>query len=141
MPPKTTFPEEDKGMLVEQWHTKHHHGDRIRGYPKIPKFLDIRKLYCNLPNIKKRGQTLGISSKRCKRIANREDPDQTRVGTSIVQPVDSRGKCRKLPARQILQKSLRWQILAFMNKIKLKACRIKTYYLILQKNGINHLLK
>ena len=40
-----------------------------------------------------------------------------RVGTSIVQPVNSRGKCRKLPARQILQKSLRWQILAFMNKL------------------------
>ena len=43
-----------------------------------------------------------------------------RVGTNIVQPVNSSGKCWKLPARQILQKSLRWQILAFMNKIKLK---------------------
>ena len=66
-----------------------------------------------------------------------------RVGTSIVQPVNSSGKCRKLQALQILQKSLRWQILAFMNKIKLKTCKIKTYYLILQKNdtGINHLLK
>ena len=50
-----------------------------------------------------------------------------RVGTSIVQPVNSSGKCRKLPARQILQKSLRWQILAFMNKIKLKTCEIKNY--------------
>ena len=43
-----------------------------------------------------------------------------RVGTSIVQPVNSSGKCRIMPARQILQKSLKWQILAFMNKIELK---------------------
>ena len=50
----------------------------------------------------------------------------TRVGTSIVQPVNSSGKCRKLPARQILQKSLRWQILAFMNKLKLKTYEIKS---------------
>ena len=56
-----------------------------------------------------------------------------RVGTSIVQPVNSSGKCRKLSARQILQKSLRWHLLAFMSKIKLKTCEIKTYYLILQK--------
>ena len=56
-----------------------------------------------------------------------------RVGTSIVQPVNSSGKCQNLSAQQILQKSLRWQILAFMNKIKLKICEIKTYYLILQK--------
>ena len=58
---------------------------------------------------------------------------RSRVGTSIVQSVNSRGKCRKLPARQILQKSLRWHILAFMNKTKLKTCKIKTYYLYLQK--------
>ena len=43
-----------------------------------------------------------------------------RVGTSIVQPVNSCGKCRIMPAPQILQKSLKWQILALMNKIKLK---------------------
>ena len=42
-----------------------------------------------------------------------------RVGTSIVQTVNSHGKFRKKPARQILQKSLKWQILAFMNKIEL----------------------
>ena len=53
-------------------------------------------------------------------------PCEPRVGTSIFQPVNSSGKCRKLPVRQILQKSLRWQILAFMNKIKLKTCEIKT---------------
>ena len=39
---------------------------------------------------------------------------------SIVQPVNSSGRCRKMPAWQILQKSLKWQILAFMNKIELK---------------------
>ena len=43
-----------------------------------------------------------------------------RVGTSIVRPVNSSGKCQKVPAWQILQKSLEWQILAFMNKIVLK---------------------
>ena len=48
----------------------------------------------------------------------------SRVGTSIVQPVNSSGKCRKIPAWQILQKSLKWQILAFMNKSKLKTCEI-----------------
>ena len=66
-------------------------------------------------------------------VAHLRDFLIVRVGTSIVQPVNSSGKCRKLPARQILQKSLRWQILALMNKIKLKTCEIKTYYLILQK--------
>ena len=44
----------------------------------------------------------------------------SRVGTSIVQPVNSNGKCRIMLARQILQKSLKWQILALMNKIELK---------------------
>ena len=50
---------------------------------------------------------------------------KTRVETSIVQSVYSSGKCRKILAWQILQKSLKWQILAFMNKIKLKTCEIK----------------
>ena len=47
-----------------------------------------------------------------------------RVGTNIVQPVNSSGKCRNMPVLQIPQKSLKWQILAFMNKIKLKTCEI-----------------
>ena len=49
----------------------------------------------------------------------------TRVGTSIVQPVNSSGKCRKIPAWQIVQKSLNRQILAFMDKSRLKTCEIK----------------
>ena len=47
-----------------------------------------------------------------------------RVGKSIFQPVNSSGKCRNFTAWQILQKSLNWQILAFMNKSKLKTCEI-----------------
>ena len=64
----------------------------------------------------------------------------SRVGTSIVQPVNSSGICRKMPARQILQKLLKWQILAFMNKIKLKTSKIKNLPLYFAKNnnGINH---
>ena len=68
-----------------------------------------------------------------KELATKLGPIFARVGTSIVQPVNSSGKCRKLPAGQILRKSVRWQILAFMNKNKLKTCEIKAYYLILQK--------
>ena len=37
----------------------------VYGYRKIPKFSNIRKLWYNLPNIKK-GQTLWYFSKRCK---------------------------------------------------------------------------
>ena len=48
------------------------------------------------------------------------DEEGTRVRTNIVQAVNSSGKFRKKPVRQILQKSLKWKILAFMNKIKLK---------------------
>ena len=46
----------------------------------------------------------------------------------------------KIPAWQILQKSLKWQILAFMNKSKLKTCEIKNFLLYFAKNdsGINH---
>ena len=64
----------------------------------------------------------------------------SRVGTSIFQPVNSSGKCRKIPAWQILQKSLKWQILAFMNKSKLKTCEIKNLLLYFAKNdtGTNH---
>ena len=48
-----------------------------------------------------------------------------------------------MPARQILQKSLKWQILAFMNKIKLKTCENKNLLLNFAKNdtGINHVKK
>ena len=48
-----------------------------------------------------------------------------------------------MPAQQILQKSLKWQILAFMNKIKLKTCEIKILLLNFAKNdtGINRLKK
>ena len=64
-----------------------------------------------------------------------------RVGTSIVQPVNSSGKCRKMPARQILQKSLKWQILAFMNIIKLKTCKIKKKNLLLLRyTGDNNVI-
>ena len=40
-------------------------------------------------------------------------------------------------------KSLKWQILALMNKIKLETCEIKNLLLIFAKNdtGINHLKK
>ena len=33
-------------------------------YRKVPKFLDARKLSCNQPKIKKRGQTLGYFVKK-----------------------------------------------------------------------------
>ena len=64
-----------------------------------------------------------------------------RVGTSIVQPVNSSGKFRKKPAWQILQKSLKWQMLAFMNKIVLKTCKLKTRYFILQKMILDPITK
>ena len=44
------------------------------------------------------------------------DEVKTRVGTNIVQPVNSSGKCRIMPAQQILKR----QILALINKIELK---------------------
>ena len=82
--------------------------------------------WCNLPKIQGKRPNLCIFlRKEANGIANSADPDQTaplgaRVGTSIVQPVNSSGKCRIMPARQILQKSLKWQILALINKIELK---------------------
>ena len=33
-------------------------------YRKVPKFFDIRKLCCNLPKIKSRGQTIGYFFKK-----------------------------------------------------------------------------
>ena len=45
----------------------------------------------------------------------------------------------KIAAWQILQKSLKWQILAVVNKIKLKTCKIKNLLLYFAKDdtGIN----
>ena len=54
----------------------------------------------------------------------RQQVPLSRVGTSIVQLVNSSGKWRKIPAWQILQKSVKWQILAFMNKSKLKHVKL-----------------
>ena len=63
-----------------------------------------------------------------------------RVGTSIVRPVNSSGKCLKMLAWQIFQKSVKWKILAFMNGIVLKPRKIKNLLLYFAKNdtGINH---
>ena len=63
-----------------------------------------------------------------------DDISIDRVGTSIVQPVNSSGKYRKIPAWQILQKSLKWQRLAFMNNSKLKTCEIKNLQIYFAKN-------
>ena len=46
-------------------------------YRKVPKFLDARKLCCNLPKFKERGQTLGYFVKKKQMEANSADPDQT----------------------------------------------------------------
>ena len=60
-----------------------------------------------------------------------------RVGTSIIQPVNSSGKCQHSKYSKNL---LKWQILAFLNKIKLKTCEIKNLLLYFAKHdaGINH---
>ena len=47
-------------------------------YRKVPKFLDTRKLFCNLPKIQTKRQNLLIFRlKDPNGIANSEDPDQT----------------------------------------------------------------
>ena len=47
-------------------------------YCKIPKFSDVRKLCCNLPNIKKKRPNLRVfHQKDANGIANGEDHDQT----------------------------------------------------------------
>ena len=47
-------------------------------YRKVPKFLDTRKLCCNLPKIQKRKPNLSVYSKKdANGTANSEDPDQT----------------------------------------------------------------
>ena len=47
-------------------------------YRKVPKFSDPKKLCCDLPKIKQRGQTLGYFVKKDSNgIANSEYTDQT----------------------------------------------------------------
>ena len=47
-------------------------------YCKVPKFLDTRKLCCNLPKIQTKRQNLrGFCQKDANGKANSEDPDQT----------------------------------------------------------------
>ena len=48
------------------------------GYRKIPKFLDTRKLYCNLPKFQTKRPNLRVfHQKDANGIANSEDLDQT----------------------------------------------------------------
>ena len=45
---------------------------------KVPKILDARKLYCNLPKIQTKRPNLKVFVKKnANGIANSEDPDQT----------------------------------------------------------------
>ena len=47
-------------------------------YRKVPKFLDPRKLCCNLPKTRTKRPNLRVfRQKDAKGIANSEDPDQT----------------------------------------------------------------
>ena len=48
-------------------------------FRKVPKFLDARKLSCNLPEIQTKRQNLNqvFPQKDANGIANSEDPDQT----------------------------------------------------------------
>ena len=49
-----------------------------RDYRKVPKFLDTRKLCCNLPKIQTERQNLkNFCQNDANGIANSEDPDQT----------------------------------------------------------------
>ena len=50
-------------------------------YHKVPKFLDTRKLCCNLPKIQEKRPNLRVFyQKDANVIANSEDPDQTAPG-------------------------------------------------------------
>ena len=52
-----------------------------RGYRKVPKFSDTKKLYCNLPKIQSKRPNLRVFCQNdANRIANSEDPDQTAPG-------------------------------------------------------------
>ena len=47
-------------------------------YRKVPKFLDTKKLCCNLPKIQTKSPNLRVYSQELANgIANSEDPDQT----------------------------------------------------------------
>ena len=47
-------------------------------YPKVPKFSDARKVFCNLPKIQEKRPNLRVfHSKDADGLANSEDPDQT----------------------------------------------------------------
>ena len=47
-------------------------------YRKVPKFLDTRKLCCNLPKFQEKRPNLWVfCQKDANGIANSEDPDQT----------------------------------------------------------------
>ena len=47
-------------------------------YRKVPKFLDARKLCCNLPKIQTKSPNLRVFCKKdANELANSEDPDQT----------------------------------------------------------------
>ena len=47
-------------------------------YRKVPKFLDARKLCCNLPKMQTKSPNLKVfCQKDANGIANSEDPDQT----------------------------------------------------------------
>ena len=51
---------------------------RYSNYHKVPKFLDARKLCCNLPKIQTKRPNLRVfCQKDANGIANSEDPDQT----------------------------------------------------------------
>ena len=53
----------------------------LKRYCKVPKFSDIRKLWCNVPKIQTKRQNLLIFRlKDANGIANSEDPDQTVLG-------------------------------------------------------------
>ena len=50
----------------------------FKGYGKVPKFLDTRKLCCNLPKIQTKIPNLRVFSQDDSNgIAHSEDPDQT----------------------------------------------------------------
>ena len=53
-------------------------------YRKVPKFLDARKLSCNLPKIQTKRPNLKVFCQiNANGIANSEDPDQTAPGGAV----------------------------------------------------------
>ena len=54
------------------------YGEDSANYRKVPKFLDTRKLCCNVPKIQEKRPNLRVfSQKGANGIGNNEDPDQT----------------------------------------------------------------